>query len=234
MKDERVQDWRERVLSGRWFRAIPEVLRDRLLEAAVLRQLAPGHRLFSRGDRPCGLYCVVEGAIRITGVSEAGKEALLTFIEPPNWFGEIALFDGQERTHDAVAEGPTRVLQVPQAAMEALLHDEPRYWRDLALLMSHKLRLAFIELEDKSLLPSATRLARRLVQIAEGYDDGPERGRRIIHLSQEQLAMMLSISRQTTNQILKDLEARGIVRLTYGEIEILELEELRGAARLPP
>src|SRR6185295_18252062 len=98
----------------------------RLLDAAVVRRLRSGQRLFSRGDRPCGLYCVVEGAVRISGVGESGKEALLMLMEPPNWFGEISLIDGQPRTHDAVAEGATRVLQVPQAALKTLLAQEPR------------------------------------------------------------------------------------------------------------
>ena len=56
--------------------------------------------------------------------------------------------------------------------------------------------------------------------------------RRVLQLSQEQLALMLSLSRQTTNQILKGLEQDGAVRLSYGEIEILDpqlLERLAGA-----
>lgn len=230
MTDEHVRAWRPLILSGRWFQEIPEELGARLLDAAVVRRLSSGQRLFSRGDQPCGLYCVVEGTIRISGVSESGKEALLMLMEPPHWFGEISLMDGQPRTHDAIAEGATRVLQVPQAALKTLLAQEPRYWRDFALLMSNKLRLMFIALEALSLLPAPARLARRLLMIAEGYGNLREGPRRVIDVSQEQLALMLAISRQTTNQILKQLEARGAVRLTYGKIEILSLEKLQDAA----
>ncbi|WNG58748.1 Crp/Fnr family transcriptional regulator [Archangium gephyra] len=230
MTDEHVRAWQPLILSGRWFQEIPEELGARLLDAAVVRRLSSGQRLFSRGDQPCGLYCVVEGTIRISGVSESGKEALLMLMEPPHWFGEISLMDGQPRTHDAIAEGATRVLQVPQAALKTMLAQEPRYWRDFALLMSHKLRLMFIALEELSLLPAPARLARRLLMIAEGYGNLREGPRRVIDVSQEQLALMLAISRQTTNQILKELEARGAVRLTYGKIEILSLEKLQDAA----
>ncbi|MOA68038.1 hypothetical protein D3C78_1954700 [compost metagenome] len=66
--------------------------------------------------------------------------------------------------------------------------------------------------------------------IAEGYGGLAER-RRVIQLAQEQLAMMLAVSRQTTNQILKDLEAQGALRLNYGEIEILDLALLQRAAQ---
>ena len=226
MKDPRA--YRACLQGGHWFSALPAALQDALLEMAQVQRLDAGQRLFRRGDPPCGLYAVVEGAMRIGAVSAQGKEALLTLVEAPYWFGEVSLFDGQPRTHDAFAEGASTLLLVPQAALLALLEQQPQYWRDFALLMSQKLRLAFIALEQMSLLPAAPRLARRLLMIAENYGEGEPR--RVIHLAQEQLALMLAITRQTTNQILQELQAQGIVRLTYGEIEILDLDRLRQAA----
>ena len=101
--------------SGQWFSHLPPALRAALLDKARLLRLEPGQRLFCRGDPPCGLYAVLEGMVRVGAVGRDGKEALLTLVEAPYWFGEISLFDGQPRTHDAYAEGPTRLLQVPQA-----------------------------------------------------------------------------------------------------------------------
>ncbi len=213
---------------GHWFAALPQALRHTLLDMAQVQRLDAGQRLFRRGDKPSGLYAVVEGAMRVGAVSETGKEALLTLIEPPYWFGEISLFDGLPRTHDAFADSASTLLLLPQAGLLALLEREPQHWRDFALLMSHKLRLAFIALEDMSLLPAAPRLARRLLLIAENY--GESEPRRVLQLAQEQLALMLSLSRQTTNQILKELQAQGVVQLTYGEIEILDFERLRQLA----
>jgi CRP-like cAMP-binding protein len=65
--------------------------------------------------------------------------------------------------------------------------------------------------------------------IADSYGeiDPP---RRVLQLPQEQLASMLSLSRQTTNQLLKELEGQGIVSLRYGEIEITDAERLRALA----
>lgn len=213
---------------GHWFAALPPALSQSLLNMAQVQHLDAGQRLFRRGDKPSGLYAVVEGAVRVGAVSENGKEALLTLVEPPYWFGEISLFDGLPRTHDAFAESASTLLLLPQHELLALLEREPQYWRDFALLMSHKLRLAFVALEDMSLLPAAPRLARRLLLIAKNY--GESEPRRVLHLAQEQLALMLSLSRQTTNQILKELQAQGVVHLNYGEIEILDFERLRKAA----
>ena len=223
-----MQVWRARLMSGQWFSHLPVQLQDSLLSAALLRRLAPGQSLFKRGDAPCGLYAVLEGAIRIGAVSEQGKEALLSLVESPHWFGEICVFDGQPRTHDALGVGNCTLLHIPQAALLAVLDEQPVYWRQLALLMSQKLRLTFINLEQLSLMPAPARLAHRLLMIATGYGeiDPP---RRVLQLPQEQLAAMLSLSRQTTNQILKDFQGLGILDLSYGEIEILDVERLRSS-----
>jgi CRP/FNR family cyclic AMP-dependent transcriptional regulator len=221
-----MQVWRLRLDKGQWFSHLPVSLQDSLLAAARVRRLSPGQRLFKRGDPPCGLYAVLEGSVRIGAVSEQGKEALLSVVESPHWFGEICLFDGQPRTHDAFGLGHCVLLHLSQTVLLTLLDEQPVYWRQLALLMSQKLRLTFINLEQLSLMPTAARLAHRLLMIAEGYGeiDPP---RRVLQLPQEQLASMLSLSRQTTNQILKDLQGQGIVNLKYGEIEILDAQRLR-------
>jgi CRP-like cAMP-binding protein len=225
-----MQAWRPRLSSGQWFNHLPALLQDSLLAIAKLRRLSPGQQLFGRGDPPCGLYAVLEGAVRIGAVNEQGKEALLSLVEPPHWFGEICLFDGQPRTHDACGVGFCILLHVPQAALLELLEEHPQYWRHLALLMSHKLRLTFINLEQLSLMPAPARVAHRLLLIAEGYGE-TEHVRRILQLPQEQLALMLSLSRQTINQILKELQNQGILKLSYGEIEVIDLEKLRVAAQ---
>ena len=206
---------------GAGVQQLPATLQDSLLHLARPVSLEAGACLFQRGDPPCGLYAVLDGAIRIGAVSAQGKEAVLTLIEAPHWFGEICLFDDQPRTHDAYAEGATHLLRVPQGALVKLLDAQPHYWREFALLMSHKLRLAFVALEQQSLMSAAPRVAYRLLQIAAGYGE-VEGARRVLQLSQEQLALMLALSRQTTNQILKALEQDGVLRLSYGEIEILD------------
>ena len=94
--------------------------------------------------------------------------------------------------------------------------------------MSGRMRAAFAALEDLALLPAPQRLARRLVAMARGYgerlDDVPARPR--LDITQEQLARMLSISRQTTNVLLQGLQARGLIRVQRGEIEILQWQAL--------
>mgnify|MGYP000903916897 CR=1 FL=1 len=218
--------------SGRWFHQLPHDFAAQLLALAQPRVLHAGEALFHRGDAPCGLYALVRGAISISGVGgqrDQARAALLTLLEPPSWFGEISLFDGAPRTHDAHATESSTVLQVPHERLLAWLQAHPVHWHSLALLLTDKLRIAFIAMEELALLPAHQRLARRLVLMAEGYgqwSDG-SRSRRVLEVSQEQLALMLAISRQTTNQILQELQSRGLLRVQRGEVEILDLPALR-------
>ncbi|WP_179401535.1 Crp/Fnr family transcriptional regulator [Burkholderia guangdongensis] len=215
-----------------WFAALPPALRAALLSHASLRRLPAGRALFRRGDPPCGLYAVLSGSLTIGAVDAHGKEALLTVAEPPTWFGEIAVFDGRPRTHDAIALEDSLLLNVPHAPLVELLDATPVWWRHVALLMAQKLRLSFLSVEAMSMMPAAQRLAMRLLMIVDGYG-GISVGRTRIRLPQEKLAAMLSLTRQTTNQLLKSLEAAGAVRVHVGEIEVVDVDALRRASRPP-
>ena len=213
--------------SDLWFGRLPAPLAARLLEIAELRQLRDKQALFRRGDACSGLYCLLSGVMRVSGLTEAGKEAILTMLQPLSWFGEIGVFDGMPRTHDVVAEGPVTVLHLPQFELLNIVCDNPLYWRELGLLMALKLRLAFIGMEDMALQPAEARMARRLVLLAHAGADSPDAGRHSIGIKQEQLSLMLGLSRQTANKILKGFEQDGAVRVAYGRIEVLDLARLK-------
>lgn len=216
---------------GAWFRDLPAALAHALLVAARPRVLVAGERLFARGDAPDGVFAVVDGRVRVGSVSASGREAILAMAEAPQWFGEIALFDGLPRTHDAVAETDTRLLHVDLATLHALLAANPRYWQSFGSLLAQRVRQAFEAIEEAALLPPLARVARRLVLIAGNFGAFDDRSRRVIDLPQDRLAMMLSMSRQTVNQLLGELAAGGAIRLVRGGVEIVDVAALRHCAR---
>lgn len=217
--------------SGAWFASLPPALQAELFELANRVPVAQGLRLFARGDAPDGLYGVLSGAMRITAVSAQGKEAILALVEPPQWFGEIALFDGQARTHDAWAEADTELVHLSQDALHALLARQPTLWPHFGRLLTHKMRLLMGIVEDTALQPPATRLARRLLAMLDSHGElNAPSGGTLLRLPQEQLGMMLSLSRQTVNQILRQFEREGALRLHRGGIEVADLAVLRRLA----
>ncbi len=217
------------VHAGEWYGALPAALQQALLDDASLRRLGPGEVLFTRGDAFDGLYCVAEGTVQIHAVGESGKEALLGRLEAGTWFGEICLFDGLERTHDARSIGASTLLHVPRAALERRLAAHPAWWREFGRLLAIKTRQTFRYVEEAQLLPPTARTARRLAAIARGYGNLPNRQEptpQSVRIPQEQLAQMLGLSRQTVNHALRELESRGLLRLHYADIELLDLHAL--------
>lgn len=214
--------------SGAWFSGLPRDFQESLLRGARERRLDDGERLFLKGAAGDGLYCVVEGSLAATGGTPDGHLTMLSRIEAPHWFGEIAMIDGGPRTHDTWADGPAVVLHVPNAPLLEHLARSPAHWRALALLLARRLRTAFDALDEIAAMPALERVARRLVLLSESYGDLPASGRRIVHVPQERLATMLALSRQTVNRTLRQLEAEGAVRLLRGGTELIDIERLRG------
>lgn len=225
------------VQAGRWFRGLPPELAAHMQHMAQPRLLSPGEWLFRRGDAPCGIYAVARGSLSISGTAalqENTRTALLTLIEAPSWLGEIALFDGEPRTHDACANTACALLQIPIAPLREWLDATPQHWQPMALLLTHKLRASLIALEEQTVLPAAQRIMCRLVQMAMGNEQWADRTRthRELAVSQEQLARMLGLSRQTTNQILQELQLAGWLQLRRGKLEVLDLPALKDAAQM--
>ena len=223
------------VQAGRWFKALPADLAQQLQMQARPRFLAAGEWLFRRGDAPCGIYAVARGSLNISGTAalqEHTRTALLTLVEAPSWLGEIALFDGAPRTHDAFANTACALLHLPITPLYDWLNAHPQHWRHMALLLTDKLRTSLIALEAQTVLPAPQRLMHRLVQMAQGYDQWADRlsTRRELAVSQDQLARMLGLSRQTTNQILQELQQAGWLLVRRGKLEVLDLPALKMAA----
>lgn len=224
-------DYRELLRAGRWFRGLPEPFQDALIRMSHLREVVAREVLFARGAPGREMFGVLEGKLRVSGSGRDGKEAILTIVEPPGWVGEVGLFDGIPRSHDLTADVDSLLVHVPADALLAFLDAHPRHWRDFSGLVTAKLRLAFIALEDAALSTPRERVARRLVMIADGYGQWADRTHPLVDVSQETLATMVASSRQTVNQVLRRLEADGLVRLAYAGVEVLDLHGLRAAAR---
>lgn len=229
-QDPRPDTYRALLERGRWFASLPAAHRDALLAHAVLRRLPAGAMLFRRGDDNAGLYCVLEGAVRIGAAAVGDREAMLSVLESPQWFGEIACLDGGPRTHDAQALSSAAVLLVPRPALERLAAQDPLWWRFLGQLLAEKVRALFAGLEDLTQLSAAARIARRLLALSQGHGMLAEGlAHRTVPVNQEQLGAMLSLSRQTVSEVLRDFEARGWVRRHYRAVELLDSQALAEA-----
>ncbi|WP_047195335.1 Crp/Fnr family transcriptional regulator [Caldimonas brevitalea] len=222
---------RNTIESGPWFSKLSPVLRSAILSRSTVRRVPDGAMLSSRGQPADEWIGVARGAVRVSSVSLSGKQITLTYVEPGTWFGDIALFDGLPRTHDANAHGETTLLVVRKPDFKDLLQQHSELYEALLRLNCRRLRLMFNVVEDLNTLPLAARLAKQLLLLARSY--GISQGEEIrigLQLAQEDLAQLLGASRQRVNQELKSFEREGAVRIEPTRLVVLSKEKLMAIA----
>ncbi len=217
----------QNIESGAWFSKLSLSLRQAILSRATVRRLSDGKALATRGSTAEEWCGVAKGAVRISSVSLSGKQVTLTYAEPGTWFGDIALFDGLPRTHDADAHGDTTLLAVRKADFKDLLSQHVELYEALLRLNCRRLRLMFDHFEDLNTRPLQARLAKQILLLARSY--GITQGEEIrvgLALAQEDLAQLLGASRQRVNQELKGFEREGAVRVEPTRLVVLSRDKL--------
>jgi len=222
---------RNNIESGPWFSKLSLPLRSDILARATVRRLADGALMSVRGEPAEEWIGVAKGAVRVSSVSLSGKQVTLTYVEPGIWFGDIALFDGLPRTHDASAHGETTLLVIRKPDFKDLLHRHTELYEALLRLNCRRLRLMFDQVEDLNTRPLASRLAKQILLLARSY--GVSQGEEVrigLQLAQEDLAQLLGASRQRVNQELKGFEREGAVRVEPTRLVVLSKEKLLAIA----
>ena len=214
-----------------WFGSLPDAQRKRMLVVAELQQVSMGEMLYRKGDPVGGFYGVVQGSIKVSTLGEDGREGILSVVEPGNWFGEASLMDGLPRPHDATAMQPSLVLVISQPAFNRLMQ-RGVFARAMGRLLCGRLRALYGMVEDSMLRSTRTRIARRLLTLARGDATLSSNARACVTVSQEALAMMLGITRQTLSKELKALARAGVLSLGYGRIDIISLSALESFGAL--
>ena len=208
---------REAINSGRWFSTLSPSLRHDILRCAYVRRFTDGALLAARGDPPEEWVACAKGAVRVSSTSLSGKQITLTYVEPGIWFGDVSIFDGDRRTHDAYAHGDTTTLCVAKADFKKILHTHAELSEAMLRLNARRIRLLYGLVEDLNTLPLRARLAKQLLHLVRSYGvsslSNADEVRIGLQLAQEELAQLLGASRQRVNQELKAMEREDAIRI---------------------
>ena len=188
------------------------------------RQLAAGQVLFIKGDVGDALYGVRRGQIRIESGTESGERLIIDVLGAGDLFGEIALLDGRPRTADAIAAEEAELFVLPRDQFLRYLEREPHLAVKIIELLCGRIRSTNERMEETLFLPLQARLARRLVTLTEDF--GTE-----VHMTQEQLAALMGVARESVNRQLNEWRESGIVKLSRGRIWVLDSRRLAVEAR---
>lgn len=214
--------WTLRLLrEGAWFKALPEPLQLELVRRSTVRSYRRGQWVTRVGSRLDGLYGLLEGRLWVVRPVGEDGEDLIHVAEPGFWIGEYSLFSGDAAMVGTRATTATRVLVLPRREFEAMVEAEPRWYRPLVDLVVQRLPLLVRQLSDTRSLPPEERLRGRLADLvelrrAERFGVGPV----VLRLSQEELARIVGVSRQTLNALLAELRDEGLVEIGFRSLRI--------------
>ena len=169
-----------------------------------------GEAVFSQGE-PADTVCYIqEGKVKLTVVSEQGKEAVVAVLGPEDFFGEGCLTGQRLRIATATAATDTVIVHIKKATITALIHEEPAFSEMfIAHLLNRTVRVE-ADLVDQLFNSSERRLARLLLLLANfGKEGKPEPI--IAKISQETLAEMIGTTRSRVSFFMNKFRRLGFI-----------------------
>jgi len=180
-----------------------------------VRQFKRGDIVFSQGTPADAVMYIQEGAVKITAVSEAGKEAIITILGPGDFFGEGCLAGQPLRMSNASATTSSTVLVIDKKEMQKVLHEQ----HDLSDLFINFVLRRNIRVEedlvDRLFNSTEKRLARTLLLLAR-YGKQGQPHNVLPKVSQETLAEMIGTSRTRVNLFMNKFRKLGFIKYNGG------------------
>jgi CRP/FNR family transcriptional regulator, cyclic AMP receptor protein len=166
--------------------------------------------LFSQGDTIDAVFYIQVGKVKVTVLSEHGKEAVVAILEQGAFVGESCLVGQIIRTATATTMEDSRILRIDKAVMLRLLQEQPEFASAfMSYLLRHSIRVQE-DLVDQLFNSSEKRLARALLLLAHfGKEGKPETV--IAKISQETLAEMVGTTRSRVSFFMNKFRKLGFI-----------------------
>jgi CRP/FNR family transcriptional regulator, cyclic AMP receptor protein len=202
--------------------------RTELLGRLRRRRYRKGEMVFLRGDLGRDLYLIESGTVKICLAMSDGKEITLAMLGPGEFFGELALLDGEPRSSDAVTMEPSSFLLLERSEFLQFVEEHPRVAHRVMEVLSRRLRDNNQLVQDAAFYDIAARLARVILRLAETVGQADGAGVVISRrLTQNELAGMVGTTRESVNKWLMEYERQGLIERHNGLIRVLKPEGLQ-------
>jgi CRP-like cAMP-binding protein len=171
--------------------------------------------IFSQGDPGTTVLYIQKGGVRLSVISETGKEAVVAVLGPGNFFGEGCLAGQPLRIGTATAITATTALVIEKKEMIRVLHAEHEFSdRFITFMLARNIRIEE-DLVDQLFNSSEKRLARTLLLLARyGEEDTPHKT--LPKISQEMLAEMVGTTRSRVNFFMNKFRKLGLIKYNGG------------------
>lgn len=177
-----------------------------------------GQMIYLQGQSPDYLYCLRDGVVRTAIFSDQGEEKLLTVYRAGSIFGEASFFDEMPRVSSATAQTDCRIVRLSRQTVDTLFRKHPELASAMIAYLARTVRLLSGHVDTMSFQKADVRLARLLLNHPTADS--------VIHVTHEELAAALGVSRVTVSRILSEFAQKKYLQTGYGTIMLLRPEKL--------
>jgi CRP/FNR family transcriptional regulator, cyclic AMP receptor protein len=199
-----------------------------LRSRATERRFARGGALFHEDGAPDRVYVVLTGFVKLSRLSNEGREVILGIRGPGDLLGEQSAIDQRPRSATAIALDPVTTLVISGTDFLAFLGEEPHVALIVLRTLSHRLREADFKRVELSVQDTVARVAARITELAERFGSQTGKGVEIdLPISQEELAGWTGCSRDSVVKALQTMRSLGWIETARRRITVREPQELR-------
>jgi CRP/FNR family cyclic AMP-dependent transcriptional regulator len=169
------------------------------------------------GEDAESLIVLLTGRAKVTNFDEEGREIILAWLGPGEFFGEMGLIDGSPRSASVVAVEPCELLTIGKTEFQRCMQNNFQVAQKLMQILVRRLREADRNIESLALLDVYGRVARLLLDLSE-----EEGGKRLVKqkISKQDMARMIGASREMVSKVMRDLEVGGYIISSGDQITI--------------
>ncbi len=174
------------------------------------------------------MFIILSGRVKISRISDEGREVILSILVDGDFFGEMSILDGQTRSANAVTLEDSELLLIQRENFLRILHDYPQVAINLLKELAHRLRRSDEQIKSLSLQNAMGKVASTILRIADDSGIIKHGQVEIPQLPpQQDLANMAGTSRETISRVIKSLGQLGYVRKEGSKLIILDYEKFR-------
>ncbi|WP_197707357.1 Crp/Fnr family transcriptional regulator [Sphingobium sp. LB126] len=197
-----------------------------MASAGVRRHVGAGGFIFQHGDTGRAMYRVLEGTVRLSLMRTDGQQVIFALFGPGECIAASSLIDKHPLPQTAEALDDVQLQVVSAAAFSKLREDHREFENALLQLFARRIQTLSMQVGAARLASLPSQIALRLLELAKRDSTG----RLTVKVTHAELAMFVSVSRQSIHRIFKSFVAEGLIALHYGSIEVLDLEGLKAEA----
>src|SRR5689334_17224838 len=202
--------------------------REALRSPSVVRSFPRGAALFHERQTADRVLVVLEGCVKLSSLSDSGKEVVLAIRGPGDLLGELAAIDGEPRSATATALEPVKAMSIAVSDFQRFLEHHPGVALKLLRVVTKRLRDADRKRVEFAADDSMTRVAARIVELSERFGDDVAQGLAIdLPISQEELAGWTGCSRDSVVNALQSMRGLGWIETHRRRIVVRDIDALR-------